>query len=182
MSVTAPSVAEELSREQTFLSVSAPAWAVPIERLLPTHRAVLDYWQERRGNAVAPRRSAFHPFDIPRTLTSLAVWDIETDGEYRCRLAGTEVETALGGKLTGIALSDLRCTLLDEARREFDAVRDRGLVSIAERTMGWAGKPHRYYRHLLLPLTNDRGGIHMVLSVLTFHSIVERFERAAGIS
>src|SRR5947209_18176717 len=98
----------------------------------------------------------------------MALWEVGDD--YRCRLAGTAVDGGLGCHLKGLALSDMRCPLLDEARSEFAAVRDGGLVSFAERTLGWVGKPHRYYRHLILPLRDSAGEIGQLLSVLPFHN------------
>ena len=56
-------------------------------------------------------------------------------------------------------------------------VRDSGLVSFAERTLGWVGKPHRYYRHLILPPRNTANEIGQLLSVLTFHNVSERSPR-----
>jgi hypothetical protein len=102
----------------------------------------------------------------------VALW--EAGDDYRCRLAGTAVDGGMGCRLRGLALSDMRCSLLDEARSEFAAARDSGLVSFAERTLGSVGKPHRYYRHLILPLRNTANEIGQLLSVLTFHNVSER--------
>lgn len=71
------------------------------------------------------------------------------------------------------------CTPLDEVQAEFDAVRHRALGSLAERTLHWAGKPHRYYRHLLLPFVDERDEITTLLSVLTFHSVADRLAAPA---
>jgi hypothetical protein len=161
--------------EQTFFSLSCDARVLPLEHLTDTHRQVLRYWNEMRGTDHVPPRAGLDPCDLPRALANVALWD--ADDDYRCRLAGTAVDGGMGCHLRGLTLSDMRCSLLDEARSEFAMVRDSGLVSFAERTLGWVGKPHRYYRHLILPLRNTANEIGQLLSVLTFHNVSERAPR-----
>jgi len=161
--------------ERTFFSISCSVDALPIGRLTRQHRDALSYWNERRGNHAAPRRVDINPFEIPLVLPNVAIWSIDGANDYLCRLAGTDIDRSMGCSLTGVALGSISCTLLDEARREFDAVRDAAMLSYSERTMGWLGKPHSYYRHLLVPLTNEHRAVHMLLSVLTFHNAAERY-------
>jgi hypothetical protein len=164
--------------EQTFFSTSCEARALPLERMTDTHRQVLRYWQDKRGTDHAPPRAGLDPCDVARSLPHVALWEVGDD--YRCRLSGTAVDTGMGCHLKGLALADMRCSRLDEARSEFAAVRDSRLVSFAERTLGWVGKPYRYYRHLILPLRSTAGEIGQLLSVLTFHNVSERaFHRLA---
>jgi len=75
------------------------------------------------------------------------------------RLAGTEICRNFLGELRGTFLGEMRCPLIAEARAEFDAVRDRGMISVVERTLHWLDRPMAYYRHLLMPLANDAGRI-----------------------
>jgi hypothetical protein len=158
--------------EQTFFSTSCDARALPLERMTDTHRLVLHYWQDKRGTHHAPPRAALDPCDLSRALPDVALWDVGDD--YRCRLSGTAVDAGMGCHVKGLALADMRCSRLDEARREFAAVRDGGLVSFAERTLGWVGKPYRYYRHLILPLRGTADDVGQLLSVVTFHNVSER--------
>ena len=155
--------------ERTLFSVTVPAEAVPEVRLAAVQRKVLNYWRMKRGVHNAPRRADIDPCDLGTALPQVALWDIEGTEDYRCRLAGTDVCQNLLGNMRGILLGDLPCPLLAEARREFDAARDDGLVTVAERTLHWLDRPLVYYRHLLLPLVDDRGHRHQLLSVLTFH-------------
>jgi hypothetical protein len=160
-------------KERTFVSVSGNKADLPFDRLADSHHQVLHYWDEKRGSAVAPFRTDIDPADMRRALPHLLLWEADATG-YRCRLAGTTVDMTLGSRLQGVALADISCPLLDEVFREFDAVRDHGALSFAERTMNWAGKPHLYYRHLLLPLRNPANEIGVLLSVITFHNVNER--------
>jgi len=165
-----------LDQERTLFSISVPAEQIPEARLTEVHRAVFAYWQAKRGQRRAPRRTEIDPCDLGFALPALILW--ETDGlpDYRVRVAGTEICTNMLGELKGMLLGELRCPLLAEARREFDAVRDHGLVSLVERTLHWLDRPLVFYRHLLLPLTDAADRIHMLLSVMTF----EKTERWAG--
>jgi hypothetical protein len=160
-------------RERTLFSATVPADAVPDDRLTDKHRKVLAYWRTKRGPYAAPRRADIDPCDLGTTLPHLVIWEIDDAPDYRCRLAGTEVCQNMGGEMQGILLGDLPCPLLPEVRREFDAARDEGLATLAERTLTWLDRPLMYYRHLLLPLVDKAGHRHQLLSVLTFHRTTE---------
>jgi hypothetical protein len=155
--------------ERTLFSATATGDAVPDERLTDKHRKVLAYWRAKRGPYAAPRRADIDPCDLAVALPHLVVWEIDGAPDYRIRLAGTEVCQNMVGNMQGILLGDLPCPLQQETRREFDAARDDGLVTLAERTLNWLGRPLMYYRHLLLPLVDNTGRCHQLLSVLTFH-------------
>ena len=162
-----------LERERTLFSVSLGAEAIPETRLTDKHLRVLTYWRSKCGPHGAPRRADIDPCDLVPALPNILLWEIDGASDYRCRLAGTEICHHMIGKMQGVLLGDLPCPLIDEARREFDAARDHGLATLAERTLHWLGRPLTFYRHLLLPLVDDRGRRHMLLSVMTFHSTVQ---------
>ena len=156
--------------DRTLYSISCMPGALPTERLMAPHRILLSYWDGQRGTREVPRRDDIDPVDIRQILPHIMLWDAEFDGGYRCRVAGTAIDTEMAGSLKGVRLADLTCSLLDEAKREFNAVRDGGMASYAERTMGWRGRPFVYYRHLLLPVANDAGAVHQLIGVMTFHA------------
>ena len=161
-----------LERERTLFSVSTSADLIPDDRLTDKHRRLLTYWKAKRDRYGAPRRSDIDPCDLGPVLPNILLWDI-AHSDYRCRLAGTEVCQNTIGKLQGVMLSDLPCPLIDQAQREFDAARDEGLATLVERSLHWLGRPLIYYRHLVLPLVNDQGECHMLVSLMTFHSAAE---------
>ncbi|MDB5360669.1 MAG: hypothetical protein JWO51_1966 [Rhodospirillales bacterium] len=166
--------ASSLDEERTLFSLSVAPDQVPEDRLPMTHRRVLAYWNARRGSNRAARRSDIDPCDLAYALPHLILWDCIEHTDYRVRLAGTEICRNMLGELRGTLLGEMPCPLLSEARREFDAVRDQGLVSVAERTLHWLGRPLAYYRHLILPLTNSVGEIHMLMSTMTFERVDDR--------
>ncbi len=139
--------------------------------LTPVHRQVLGHWRARRDGRRATRQRDIDPGAIRPALPYLLIWEVDANDDYACRLSGTKVDDTLGRPLKGATLSQIPCRLIDDARREFGAVRERGLACVAERTMGWAGKPYLFYRHLLLPLTRETDAVERLLSVMTFHSL-----------
>jgi len=159
--------------ERTIFSISCPIELLPEDRFTDRHRQMLRYWLSKVSQTDIPRRADIDPLDIPRLLPNILLWDVADYGDYECRLAGSEVDLSMGVSLKGGRLGDIQCPLIDEARQEFDAVRDDGMVSFAERTMAWVGKPFLYYRHLLMPLADDAGEIDTLVSLLTFHPISE---------
>lgn len=176
MPAAVPNVIEAsalLERERTLSSITAAPDALPDQRLTDTHRRLLSYWKVKRSCYDAPRRADIDPCDLGPVLPNIILWEIE-DEDYRCRLAGTAVCDNMIPRMHGILLGDLPCPLIDAARREFDAARDEGLATLAERTLHWLGRPLIYYRHLLLPLVNDQGKRHMLMSAITFHNVADR--------
>lgn len=159
--------------ERTIFSISGPSDRLPEGRLTERHRELLRYWQSKARGGKVPRRSDIDPLEMPRLLPNILLWDAKEEGEYVCRLAGSEVDLSMGVAMKGCRLSDLQCPLIDEAVEEFDAVFDAGMTSFAERTMAWLGKPFLYYRHLLVPLADDSDRIRILMSLLTFHPISE---------
>jgi hypothetical protein len=162
----------DLRGERTIFSISGPTEALPEDRFTERHRAILRYWQTKAGDRGIPHRSDIDPLEIPRLLPNLLLWDV-IDGDYECRLSGSEIDLSMGTVMKGCLLSDIKCPLIGEAQDEFDAVRDGEMASFAERTMGWLGKPYIYYRHLLMPLLDDSDRVGILMSLLTFHPISE---------
>jgi hypothetical protein len=162
-----------LERERTLFSTTSAPDELPDNRLTDKHRRLLSYWKMKRERYDAPCRSDIDPCDLAFALPNLILWEIGEE-DYRCRLAGTAVCDNLVPRMHGILLGDLPCPLIDAARREFDAARDGGMATLAERTLHWLGRPLIYYRHLLLSLVNDQGERHMLLSIMTFHNVADR--------
>ena len=159
--------------ERTLFSTSSDIIDLPRDKLTDKHLALLNYWVARKGDAAAPRRTAIDPLDIPRLLPNLLLWDVDSSGDYLCRLSGSEVDLSMGFPVKGNWLGQMKCPLIAEAQIEFNATRDRAIPTFVERTMGWVGKPYLYYRHLLLPLSNEQGEIHVLASLMTFHPIAD---------
>jgi hypothetical protein len=162
-----------LRGERTLFSISTSVDDLPRGRFADKHLALLNYWSSKIGDETAPRRTSIDPLDIPRLLPNLLLWDVGSNNDYLCRLSGSEIDLSMGMPLKGHWLGEMKCPLIDAAMAEFHTSRDRAIPSFVERTMGWLGKPYLFYRHLLLPLSNERGQIHMLASCMTFHPVAD---------
>src|ERR1700758_3005731 len=85
--------------DRTLYSTSCMSGALPVDRLMQPQRVLLAYWEDRCGEREAPRREDIDPIDIRQILPHVMLWDAEPDGGYRCRVAGTAIDTEMAGSL-----------------------------------------------------------------------------------
>jgi hypothetical protein len=64
-------------------------------------RQVFEYWNERRGNRIAPERGDIEPGPIRRALGDTFILGQDAEGAYRFRLAGTRICALFCGELKG---------------------------------------------------------------------------------
>lgn len=132
-------------------------------------RALLAYWDNLRGPAFAPPRSAIRPAAIPRLLPCLVLAEIATGGErLRIRLAGTHVVNGLAGDPTGHELDPEAAGPVETLLLEpFLAARDLR----RPHAFGPARARHRgsdvvLREGLALPLSADGRSVDMILAGL----------------
>lgn len=70
-------------------------------------RALFDYWNQRRGRRLAPRRSDIDPADIRQILGDTFMLAADFIDEARFRLAGTRVCALFAREIKGDAFNDL---------------------------------------------------------------------------
>ena len=71
-------------------------------------RFAMQFWDERRGARLAPRRRDFDPWDLTPILPLILLVDVlRSPLDFRCRLAGTRVCEIHGVELTGRCVRDL---------------------------------------------------------------------------
>jgi hypothetical protein len=68
---------------------------------------VFHYWNERRGQRLAPYREDVEPGPIARALSDTFILAAEPGAEHRFRLAGTRVCALFGKELKGAAFPEL---------------------------------------------------------------------------
>ena len=68
---------------------------------------LIDYWRDRRGQALAPRRAAIDPMDFPRLLPQTFVLGRRGQGDYVFRLVGGFVGELHARDLRGQAFAGL---------------------------------------------------------------------------
>jgi hypothetical protein len=65
----------------------------------PSNRDLYDYWNERRGNRLAPERADIEPSAIRQVLGDTFVLAVDGPGRYPFRLAGTRICALFGREL-----------------------------------------------------------------------------------
>ncbi|HUK11646.1 MAG TPA: PAS domain-containing protein [Stellaceae bacterium] len=135
------------------------------------------YWQRRRGERLAPRRSDLDPTDIPNLLPHLMLVDVFPGArQLRYRLVGTEVERNFGVSMTGRYIDEvMRGRYLEFVRGMYQQVIERCIPIYSENTFsdpdsraflqGW---PLRTAR-VMLPLSSDGAAVDMVLIAQVFY-------------
>jgi hypothetical protein len=72
-----------------------------------TSQVLFSYWNEVRGDRVAPRRFEIEPSRIAGILPETFILECGEPGAYRFRLAGTRICELFGRELRGTSLLDL---------------------------------------------------------------------------
>ncbi len=70
-------------------------------------RALVRYWNDKRGDLPMPRRGQIDPIEIPRLLPIALIADVTSDGA-RMRLLGTEATDAYGREIRGSLVSEIQ--------------------------------------------------------------------------
>jgi hypothetical protein len=129
-------------------------------------RAMYEYWQIARGNAALPPKSTLDPVELPRrSLPSLAVMEPIDGNDFRVRIVGTGVHSAVGRDITGQRVSQI-----DGAESALDRLRqcrDAEAMYYASGPATWASGPQKYFTSLMLPFGSP-GHIERILIVLQF--------------
>lgn len=170
-------MAAEAKPFELFDAAVAQRTFVELDRTAPDFgffRPLLDYWEARRDDRAAPRRSDIDPLDLPPSLLPhVLLIDVQRDPlDFRYRLAGTAADTIHGQSLRGVRILDLRPEALartlhgDLVRMVSDLAIQFTLLSFTNRE----GKTRRY-RVLRLPLCDDEGRLAMIL-VLADHGAI----------
>jgi len=67
----------------------------------PSNRELFDYWNDRRGQRLAPTRADIEPSSIRNILGDTFVLEANDDQKYRFRIAGTRLCALFGRELKG---------------------------------------------------------------------------------
>lgn len=151
------------------------------ERARPDYaaiRAVLGYWESRRGARIAPARSEIEPAPLAEVLRFMFIAEIVAPGVARLRFAGQHLHDLLGMEPRGMPLS---CLLAAPSRDELAGalarVQKGARVQLPLRAARALGKPGMDALLALMPLTDSAGQITRVLGVLETHGQIGRTPR-----
>lgn len=144
----------------------------------PQCNHVLRYWDELRGQRVAPRRAEVEPRHIATALEFTFVAELVAPQVARLRIAGNHLENLLGMEPRGMPLG-VFFTL--DARTELgnalDQVAQGARAQLPIRAESGLGKPAMDGILLLLPLMDDDGRITRVMGVFETHGQIGRTPR-----
>lgn len=147
-------------------------------------RAVLAYWESKRGDREMPPRAAIRPEEIGGALGRVNLIDVTHDPlRFRFRLIGTHVVQSFGLDPTGLTVDELSPPDYAELliRHFTEAVAAREPVLHVMRFLE-IRQTHEMHR-LSLPLSDDGGHVDMLMTVSGFGPELQRFrerQRAAG--
>ena len=140
----------------------------------PSNRDLFRYWNERRGNRLAPERSEIEPGEIRRVLGDTFVLEAGGLARHRFRIAGTRLCALFGRELKAESFVELWQLSDQAALREMIAVvmeEKAGIVaSVTSATAGDTLLPVKL-EMLLLPLTFESRAEARVLGALAPLSI-----------
>jgi hypothetical protein len=137
---------------------------------VPRLRDVLDLWERKRGDRIAPARRDFDPVELRSVLTCVTLVDVHHDPlDFSYRLVGSEMVRAYGHDVTGTSVKDLHVSALKDLilRDLTELVATRQPQYAALYFTNPAGNL-RAYQLLRLPLSSDGERIDMLLLVAEF--------------
>lgn len=138
--------------------------------------SVLRYWDELRGDRVAPGRTEISPAAITRHLSRICILERPRAGTVRVRLAGATMSTRAGMELRGMPFRAL--FELDDRNRAMDAAETAittPAVSILCLARHERSAPVPEAQMAILPLTDTRGALTRALAIYSERAAVTPF-------
>ncbi len=129
----------------------------------PRLRALLAFWNARRGARAMPARDALDPLALWQWLGHLILVEAAGDSDFRYRVYGTGLAEYIGHDLTGKTTQVLRPGVRAVVCREYAAVRDsaRPLVVTHKRSVHARSVA---FEKLILPFSTDGSCVDRVLA------------------
>lgn len=127
-------------------------------------RQVFEYWNERRGDRIAPERGDIEPGPIRRALGDTCILGQDERGAFRFRLAGTRICALFCRELKGADFTELWVKAERKAMQaQISAVAEEAAGFIAGATARNADGAAAELEMLLLPLVHrDRSQIRLL--------------------
>ncbi len=135
----------------------------------PSNRELFDYWNERRGERLAPERADIEPGAIRKVLGDTFVLDVGGNGSHLFRIAGTRLCALFGRELKGESFVRLWQRSGQTAIRELIAVVAEEKAGVIASVTGATSDDTLLPVHLellLLPLSHQSRGEARVMGAL----------------
>ncbi|HEX3883552.1 MAG TPA: PAS domain-containing protein [Stellaceae bacterium] len=135
------------------------------DRLQPVARELLAAWAALPRRDGVPMRSDFDPISVRRILPVVCLVERVKEGDWRMRLAGTEIERRWGKPLTGLSYTDIMAPAAARSTLcEFDAMCAQPCGSWSLRHLELSSGRHLDAETLRLPLRAADGCISLILA------------------
>ena len=133
------------------------------EQLGEMLRVAFRHWDAVRGDRVMPERRDIDPLELRRTLPRTWIYEREDNMDFRCRLAGEEINTAYGRPIQNRLARDVIGPKFDEVvRPRWDYALDRGALYHGFSKSSAAGPT---IERLCVPLADKDGRPRFVFGV-----------------
>ncbi|MGH1417512.1 MAG: PAS domain-containing protein [Hyphomicrobiaceae bacterium] len=137
-----------------------------------TSLSLFEYWNNVRGDRIAPNRFEIEPSNISGLLPETILLERRDSRNFSFRLAGTTICEQFGTELRGKnfldGFSDIDQSLLED---DFAAISLRGGVGLIHiDAMGRSGKAIRF-EVVIMPLTHTRGTLNRCLGSISALSL-----------
>jgi hypothetical protein len=133
-------------------------------------RRLLRHWLERRGDGLAPIRSAIDPTAVAPILSSIWLCDyLPADRRFRMRLAGEEINDLYGRNITQCYFEEIIApALLADVLRRYRRVVEEPAILLCSGHIYLASNRSEVGERLVLPLSDDSGAIMHVIGASVY--------------
>ena len=149
----------------------------------PATQVLHDWWQSKRGSRAMPARTELDPIELKAILPDFVLIDVQSNigGEghtFTYRLAGTEIDSRFGFRLTGRTLEQIP---FGEAgaviREQYEAAIREQRPIFCRHAVVVGGERYVEYERLVVPLRgDDHGKVTALAAAVDFHCayLIER--------
>jgi hypothetical protein len=136
-----------------------------LDRLRPTARDLFSAWSMLPRRDGVPGRADFNPMAVHQILPVVSLIERVQGGEWRMRLAGTEIERRWGRALTGLGYTDVMApAAVTSTLCEFEAICRQPCGSWSMRHLELSSGRRIDVETLRLPLRAADGAVKLILS------------------
>ena len=133
-----------------------------------TSHILYKYWNEIRGDRMAPRRFEIEPSRFASILPETFMVECEPGEGHRFRLAGTRVTEKLGFELRGRSFGDLFNAAEHADLGHFlESITERGAVGVIAAEMPTASGRKALFEAIILPLLHTQDRVTRLLGAIS---------------
>lgn len=139
----------------------------------PRLQKFFEYWNEKRAGRSAPRQRDINPADIPELLGFINIFDLQSNPrDYKVRLNGSQVREMLGREITGKFCSTIFSGAdAGQCMDAFDLCARECQPVVVETSLAFCGKPYKMQTVIVLPISNNGGGVDMLVTAHAFRYV-----------